>query len=163
MNVGVSYTTDYAAVRVVNSSGFTIQNLELENLFFGIYLQKSSNGKVLNNKVRGEAVTEINSGNAIHLWYCNNVEISGNDVQRVRDGIYLEFSDYVTIHDNLSKDNVRYGLHFMFSNNNEVFKNTFETNGAGIALMFSKYMNLYDNLITKNWGTAAYGILLKEV
>lgn len=163
MNVGVSYTTDYAAVRVVNSSGFTIQNLELENLFFGIYLQKSSNGKVLNNKVRGEAVTEFNSGNAIHLWYCNNVEISGNDVQRVRDGIYLEFSDYVTIHDNLSKDNVRYGLHFMFSNNNEVFNNTFETNGAGIALMFSKYMNLYDNLITKNWGTAAYGILLKEV
>ena len=36
MNVGVSYTTDYAAVRVVNSTGFTIQNLELEKLFFGI-------------------------------------------------------------------------------------------------------------------------------
>lgn len=163
MNVGVSYTTDYAAVRVVNSSGFTIQNLELENLFFGIYLQKSSNGKVLNNKVRGEAVTEFNSGNAIHLWHCNNVEIAGNDAQRVRDGIYLEFSDNITIHDNLSKDNVRYGLHFMFSNDNEVFNNTFETNGAGIALMFSKFMDVRNNLVTKNWGTAAYGILLKEV
>lgn len=66
INVGVSYTTDYAAVRVVNSTGFLIQNLELEKLFFGIYLQKSNDGKVLNNKVRGEAVTEFNSGNAHH-------------------------------------------------------------------------------------------------
>lgn len=163
INVGVSYTTDYASVRVVKSEGFTIQNLELEKLFFGIYLQKSQNGKVLNNKVRGEAVTEFNSGNAIHLWYCNNVKVRGNDVRNVRDGIYLEFSDEITIEDNFSKNNVRYGLHFMFSNNNRVLNNTFETNGAGIALMFSKQMDVKNNVITKNWGTAAYGLLLKEV
>nr|WP_034259825.1 nitrous oxide reductase family maturation protein NosD [Aequorivita capsosiphonis] len=163
INVGVSYTTDYAAVRVVNSEGFTIQNLELEKLFFGIYLQKANNGKVLNNKVRGEAVTEFNSGNAVHLWYCKNVEVRGNDVQNVRDGIYLEFSDNITIDDNFSKNNVRYGLHFMFSNNNTVTNNVFETNGAGIALMFSKFMKVENNIIKKNWGTAAYGLLLKEV
>lgn len=163
INVGVSYTTDYAAVRVVNSTGFLIQNLELEKLFFGIYLQKSNDGKVLNNKVRGEAVTEFNSGNAVHLWYCKNVEVIGNDVQNVRDGIYLEFSDNITIKDNFSKNNVRYGLHFMFSNNNYVINNTFETNGAGIALMFSKFMQVENNVIQKNWGTAAYGLLLKEV
>ncbi|RXJ50082.1 nitrous oxide reductase family maturation protein NosD [Gelidibacter gilvus] len=163
INVGVSYTTDYAAVRVVNSSGFVIQNLELEKLFFGIYLQKSNNGKVLNNKVRGEAVTEFNSGNAIHLWHCNNVEVRGNDVRNVRDGIYLEFSSHIAITDNFSKNNVRYGLHFMFSNNNDVINNVFETNGAGIALMFSKFMEVERNVITKNWGTAAYGLLLKEV
>lgn len=163
INVGVSYTTDYAAVRVVKSEGFTIQNLELEKLFFGIYLQKANNGKVLNNKVRGEAVTEFNSGNAVHLWYCKNVEVRGNDVQNVRDGIYLEFSDNIIIDDNFSKGNVRYGLHFMFSNNNTVTNNVFETNGAGIALMFSKVMEVENNIIKKNWGTAAYGLLLKEV
>ncbi len=163
INVGVSYTTDYAAVRVVNSTGFVIQNLELQKLFFGIYLQKSNDGKVLNNKVRGEAVTEFNSGNAIHLWYCKNVEVIGNDVQKVRDGIYLEFSDNITIKNNFSKNNVRYGLHFMFSNKNYVINNVFETNGAGIALMFSKFMEVEHNVIKKNWGTAAYGLLLKEV
>ena len=163
INVGVSYTTDYAAVRVVKSEGFIIQNLELEKLFFGIYLQKSNNGKVLNNKVQGEAVTEFNSGNAVHLWYCKNVEVRGNDVRNVRDGIYLEFSDYITITDNFSKNNVRYGLHFMFSNHNTVINNVFETNGAGIALMFSKFMDVEKNVIKKNWGSAAYGLLLKEV
>ena len=163
INVGLSYTTDYASVRVVTSSNFLIQNLELEKLFFGIYLQKSNNGKVLNNKVKGEAVTEFNSGNAIHLWYCNNVEIRGNDVRNVRDGIYLEFSSHIQISDNVSKFNVRYGLHFMFSNNNEAHHNVFETNGAGIALMFSKDMVLTNNIVRKNWGTAAYGVLLKEI
>ena len=163
INVGVSYTTDYASVRVVSSTGFTIQNLELEKLFFGIYLQKSNHGKILNNKVRGEAVTEFNSGNAIHLWYCKNVEVIGNDVRNVRDGIYLEFSDDIMIKDNFSKNNVRYGLHFMFSNKNTVINNVFESNGAGIALMFSKFMDVENNVIKKNWGTAAYGLLLKEV
>lgn len=163
INVGLSYTTDFAAVRVVNSSGFTIQNLILEKLFFGIYLQKATNGKVLNNIVKGEAVTEFNSGNAIHLWHCNNVEVRGNDVRNVRDGIYLEFSNEIDIIDNFSKNNVRYGLHFMFSNNNRVNNNVFETNGAGIALMFSKVMEVHNNIIKKNWGTAAYGLLLKEV
>ncbi len=163
INVGLSYTTDYAAVRVVKSEGFIIRNLELEKLFFGIYLQKSNNGKVLNNKVQGEAITEFNSGNAIHLWYCKNVEVRGNDVRNVRDGIYLEFSDHITITDNFSKNNVRYGLHFMFSNHNTVINNVFESNGAGIALMFSKFMVVEKNVIKKNWGSAAYGLLLKEV
>src|SRR5690625_4707705 len=163
INVGLSFTTDYASLRVVSSSDFTIQNLELEKLFFGIYLQKSKNGIVRNNKVVGEAVTEFNSGNGIHLWHCENVEVVGNDVRRVRDGIYLEFSSHITIRDNFTLNSVRYGLHFMFSNDNKVYDNIFETNGAGIALMFSRDMQVYDNIIRKNWGTASYGLLLKEV
>ncbi|HZW76848.1 MAG TPA: nitrous oxide reductase family maturation protein NosD [Flavobacteriaceae bacterium] len=162
-NVGNSFTKDYAAVRIANTSGFTIQNLELNNLYFGIYLQKAEDGKVLNNIIKGDAQSEFNSGNGIHLWKSSKVEIAGNDVQRVRDGIYLEFSDQVHISNNTSKYNVRYGLHFMFSNNNYARDNYFETNGAGIALMFSRDMELTGNVIRKNWGTAAYGVLLKEI
>ena len=39
INVGTSYTEDYAAVRVKKSKHFKIQNLVLEKLFFGIYLE----------------------------------------------------------------------------------------------------------------------------
>lgn len=162
-NVGNSFTKDYAAVRIVNTTGFTIQNLELTNLYFGIYLQKADEGKVLNNIITGDAESEFNSGNGIHLWKSSDVEICGNDVQRVRDGIYLEFSSNIRISDNISKYNVRYGLHFMFSNDNYARNNYFETNGAGIALMFSRDMELTGNVIRKNWGTAAYGVLLKEI
>lgn len=163
INVGLSYTTEYAAVRLVNSTDFLIQNLDIQKPYFGIYVQKSSKGKILNNKVLGEAVSEFNSGNAIHLWYCSNIEIRNNNVRHMRDGIYLEFSDNIHITDNVSQNNVRYGLHYMFSNDNEAHHNFFETNGAGIALMFSKNMTLTNNIVRRNWGTAAYGVLLKEI
>lgn len=163
VNVGTSYTADYAAVRVVNSENFLIQNLTLKRLFFGIYLEKSRNGKVLKNTILGDAVNEYNSGNGIQLWYCQNVVVDQNKVERVRDGIYLEFSDGIEISNNHSKNNLRYGLHFMFSNNDIYKNNIFEDNGAGVAVMFSKQIKMYNNRFEKNWGTASFGLLLKEI
>lgn len=163
INVGVSYTKDNAAIRVVQSKNFLIQNMVLEQLFFGIYLEKSSHGKVYHNRIIGQAVDEYNSGNGIQLWYSKDVDVSKNHVQGTRDGIYLEFSDRITITDNTSMDNLRYGLHFMFSNNDVYSNNTFENNGAGVAVMFSKFITMKDNTFRKNWGTAAYGMLLKEI
>ncbi len=162
-NVGTSYTEDYAAIRVVKRRDFVIQNLKLERLFFGIYLEKANHGKVLNNEVLGDAVEEYNSGNGIQLWYCKNIEIDGNTVMNVRDGIYLEFSDFCKITNNVSKDNVRYGLHFMFSNDDLYENNRFESNGAGVAVMFSKRIKMYGNVFKDNWGSASYGVLLKEI
>ena len=163
INVGTSYTTDYAAIRVVKSENFLIQNVVLEKLFFGIYLEKSNNGKVYNNKIIGDAVDEYNSGNGIQLWYSHNVEVDRNIVQGVRDGIYLEFSDKVIINNNSSTNNLRFGLHFMFSNDDVYTNNTFENNGAGVAVMFSKRIKMIGNIFRKNWGTAAFGMLLKEI
>ena len=163
INVGNSYTEDYAAIRVKNSKNFLIQNLVLEKLFFGIYIEKSRDGKIFHNKIVGEAVEEYNSGNGIQLWYSKNIQIEHNFVQHVRDGIYLEFSNFCTIKNNVSALNVRYGLHFMFSNDDNYQDNTFENNGAGVAVMFSKRIKMYNNIFKENWGTVSYGLLLKEI
>lgn len=163
INVGTSYTTDYAAIRVVKSENFLIQNVVLEKLFFGIYLERSNNGKVYHNKIIGDALDEYNSGNGIQLWYSHHVEVDRNIVQGVRDGIYLEFSDNITINNNISTNNLRYGLHFMFSNDDVYTGNTFENNGAGVAVMFSKRIKMEGNIFKRNWGTAAFGMLLKEI
>ncbi len=163
INVGTSYTTDYAAIRVVKSENFIIQNVVLEKLFFGIYLEKSNHGKVYHNKIIGDAVDEYNSGNGIQLWYSHNVVVDRNIVQGVRDGIYLEFSDHITINNNQSTNNLRYGLHFMFSNDDTYTNNTFQNNGAGVAVMFSKRILMKGNTFRQNWGSAAFGMLLKEI
>jgi len=163
INVGTSYTEDYAAIRVRKSKNFVIQNLVLEKLFFGIYIEKSHHGKVFHNKVIGDAVEEYNSGNGIQLWHSNHIEIEHNYIEHVRDGIYLEFSDDCMIKNNVSTLNVRYGLHFMFSNDDIYEANTFEKNGAGVAVMFSKHIKMYNNIFKENWGTASYGMLLKEI
>ncbi len=162
-NIGTSYTTEFAAVRVVKSEDFIISNLTIEKPFFGIYLEKSKNGKIMHNTVTGDAVEEFSSGNGIQLWYCNNIEVIDNRIRNVRDGIYLEFSDDVLIKNNLSQDNLRYGLHFMFSNNDTYENNVFENNGAGVAVMFSKFITMKGNVFRKNWGTASFGLLLKEI
>ncbi len=163
INVGTSYTEDYAAIRVKKSKNFVIQNLVLEKLFFGIYIEKSNHGKIYHNKIIGDAVEEYNSGNGIQLWHSNHIEIEHNYVEHVRDGIYLEFSDDCLIKNNVSAENLRYGLHFMFSNNDIYQDNTFENNGAGVAVMFSKQIKMLNNIFRKNWGTASYGMLLKEI
>ena len=163
INVGTSYTTDYAAIRVVRCSNFIIRNVVLEKLFFGIFIEKSNHGSIYHNKIIGDAVDEYNSGNGIHLWYSNNIDISQNIVQNVRDGIYLEFSDTIVVDENSSRNNLRYGLHFMFSNNDVYSNNQFENNGAGVAVMFSKHIKMINNLFKDNWGTASFGLLLKEI
>lgn len=51
----------------------------------------------------------------------------------------------------------------MFSHNNEYRKNTFENNGAGVAVMYTHGVKMIDNTFAHNWGSAAYGLLLKDI
>lgn len=162
-NVGISYTKDQAGIRLKRVQEFHIKNNRLLNTYFGIYLERSKNGIVEDNLVQANAVNEVSSGNAIHLWYCNRVLIHNNKALNHRDGIYLEFSDNSIISDNLSEGNVRYGLHFMFSNDDIYYHNVFRNNGAGVAVMYSKRIDMSHNLFEKNWGTASYGLLLKDI
>ena len=162
-NVGLSYTKDYAAIHVYKSRHFNIKNNILKKVFFGLLIEKSHDGQVRNNEVSSDAKEEFNSGNGIHLWHCSNIEVTGNTLFRLRDGIYFEFVSESTISHNVSYNNVRYGLHFMFSNNDNYYDNEFHDNGAGVAVMFSKFINMKRNKFYQNWGTASFGLLLQEI
>ena len=163
INVGISYTKEIAGVFVSESTNFTIKNNQFENVFYGFIVQRAKYGILQNNTIKGQAVTESNSGNGVHLWKCSNMRIEQNTISGMRDGIYLEFIDKSHVSNNTSKNNVRYGLHFMFSNHNEYHHNEFNDNGAGVAVMFSKFIKMHHNTFHFNWGTASYGLLLKEI
>lgn len=163
INIGVSYISDHAAIKTSRVENFTIENIILEQVFFGILLEKSHHGKVMNCYINSIPKDEANSGNGIHLWHCSNIEVGGNEVFGMRDGIYFEFVSESRVHDNLSHDNIRYGLHFMFSNKDSYVNNEFRNNGAGVAVMFSKLIEMYNNKFMLNWGSASYGLLLKEI
>ncbi|WKK65552.1 nitrous oxide reductase family maturation protein NosD [Lutimonas zeaxanthinifaciens] len=163
INVGKSYTKDFAAILVSKSEDFVIHHNEFNNVFFGILVEKSKRGRVENNFVRSESESQANSGNGIHLWHCSKMKVSNNQLTGLRDGIYFEFVKDSEVFGNNSYSNLRYGLHFMFSNDNAYFDNIFRDNGAGVAIMFSKFIKMYDNRFEHNWGTASYGLLLKEI
>jgi nitrous oxidase accessory protein len=162
-NIGVSYIEDRAAIKLNEVKRAVIEDNQLFNAFFGIYLKNALDCVIRNNLIKGEAEDEVRAGNAIHAWKSTGIEIIGNEVTNHRDGIYLEFVNGSLIKGNLSKNNMRYGLHFMFSNYDIYEDNTFERNGAGVAVMFSKHIRMINNLFTENWGGSAYGVLLKEI
>lgn len=55
INVPVSYTKDYAAIKVVRSKNFLIENMVLDQVFFGILIEKSHYGEIFNNKLSSTA------------------------------------------------------------------------------------------------------------
>lgn len=163
INVGFSFTKEFAAIHLYRVDSFELINNVLDQVFFGILIEKSHFGRIHGNRIRSNGTTEAGSGNGIHLWHSSHVEISYNSTSGLRDGIYFEFVDSSSIHHNESFNNLRYGLHFMFSNQDSYNHNHFHHNGAGVAVMFSKGIQMENNLFEKNWGTAAYGLLLKEI
>lgn len=163
INVGLSYTIEYAAIKVIKANDFVIEDCIMENVFFGILIEKSKRGIIRNNKISSNRKNEASSGNGIHIWSGEKMEIYKNEMFGLRDGIYFEFVKNSVAHNNISHNNIRYGLHFMFSNNNEYHHNEFRNNGAGVAVMFSKFTNMHHNKFRLNWGSASYGLLLKEI
>jgi nitrous oxidase accessory protein len=162
-NSGYSSMNDYASIKIIDASGFTIENNTIDNAHFAIHISNSNNFIVRKNIITGTPGEEQSTGNGIHLWKCNHATIQNNHVAGHRDGIYFEFVTESFIQNNFSEKNIRYGLHFMFSNNDQYTSNTFHDNGAGVAVMFSHHIRMEKNKFELNRGASAYGILLKEI
>ncbi|MBK8954070.1 MAG: nitrous oxide reductase family maturation protein NosD [Saprospiraceae bacterium] len=163
MNCRYSTMYDYAAIKCINARKILLEDNEIHRAYFAIHLSNTEEIVVRNNRIRGELKTEQNTGNGIHLWKCKNATIEGNTISNHRDGIYLEFVTESMIICNLSCENLRYGLHFMFSHQNTYAHNRFSENGAGVAVMYSKDVSMLSNEFVDNWGSASYGILLKDI
>jgi nitrous oxidase accessory protein len=162
-NVGVAFTEDLAAIKIIRASSCEIRDNRIDNAFFGIYLQEVSGCIVEGNHLRAEHFRDATSGNGIHLWHSRDITIVRNRVSGHRDGIYFEFTRQAHVHGNVSTDNLRYGLHFMYSDSCDYEGNTFRHNGAGVAVMYSHGVQMVENRFEGNRGAAAYGLLLKEI
>lgn len=163
INSGTSSMNDLAGVKIIDGKNVSVINNKLENTFFAIYLSNSNNCLIQGNEIKAEKKSEHQSGNGIHLWKCEYINIKGNSIKGHRDGIYFEFVTHSEISNNLSEGNLRYGLHFMFSHEDIYYQNTFRNNGAGVAVMYSNKVIMKENVFDDNWGAASYGLLLKDI
>jgi nitrous oxidase accessory protein len=162
-NSGVSSLDDLAGIRVAGTRNATISNNRLRDCNFGIYLSKANDCRIIGNDVRGKPGGEQESGNGIHLWSCEDISVTANTVRDHRDGIYLEFANKSLIERNTVEDNLRYGLHYMFSHDSAYRHNRFERNGAGVAVMYTRNVEMSSNHFINNWGSSAYGLMLKDM
>ncbi len=162
-NAGISFLKENAGIRIEESSDCLIENNILTDNFFGIYISKSFNCVVRNNRIESFNNSETTSGNGIHLWYSKAITIENNEIIGHRDGIYFEFVRNSLVINNYSRNNLRYGLHYMFSDSCSYIKNTFEQNGAGVAVMYTRNVTMRENKFINNWGSASFGVLLKDL
>jgi len=162
-HVATSYVEDRAAIKVQDATNCTIEDNEIDDAFFGIYLARVTGCRVARNRLHASKGKESASGNGIHLWTSTHVTIEGNEITGHRDGIYLEFVHQSDVRNNRSEGNLRYGMHFMYSDDCRYVANTFRRNGSGVAVMYTKRVEMTDNRFEDNWGAASYGLLLKEI
>lgn len=162
-NSGYSSMNDYAAIKCIDASDVCIEQNEISFAYFAIHVSNSKRITIRQNKITGKPGSEQNTGNGIHLWKCSFAQIDNNVITGHRDGIYFEFVTDSKIECNLSKSNIRYGLHFMFSHRDRYEDNQFIANGAGVAVMYSREVHMHRNEFLNNWGSASYGILLKDI
>jgi nitrous oxidase accessory protein len=162
-NTGTSQIEDRAALLVRETTGCSIEHNRFENAFFGIYLQRVRDCAVIGNTLDGGARRQTLAGNGIHVWQSEQVRIEDNRSRHHRDGIYFEFVTGGEVRRNVSESNQRYGLHFMFSDDCTYEANTFQLNESGVAVMYTHRVHMIRNTFARNWGGAAYGLLLKDI
>jgi nitrous oxidase accessory protein len=160
---GTASLEDLAGIKISGAQRVTIDDNEVTDCHFGIYISKAKDCTISNNMVAGTLRGEQNTGNAIHLWSCERVTVRGNAIRNHRDGIYLEFATESKIEHNTVENNLRYGLHYMFSHQSVYSHNTFRQNGAGVAVMYSRKVEMSSNRFARNWGSSSYGLLLKDM
>ena len=158
-----SATEDRAAILLQGIRGCRIVDNEIRGAYFGIYAMRSAGCTIAGNRLRGAPGRASASGNGIHLWQSTDMTVRDNSVEGHRDGIYLEFARAARVSGNVVRTNSRYGLHFMRSDSCAYDGNVFSANGAGVAVMYSRGVRMTDNDFDQNRGSAAYGLLLKEI
>ena len=147
---------------LLKSRGNIIEDNELRDILYGIYLYRSPGNTIRGNSIRGRAELEIGErGAGLHLWDSPGNTIEDNTISETRDGLYIQSCDRNIIRRN-RVSNLRYGVHYMFSNWNKFEDNIFSDSIAGAAIMYSDHIEFRRNAFIHNRGFSSFGILFQE-
>ncbi len=147
---------------LLKSSNNQIEDNELRDILYGIYLYSSHGNVLRRNRIRGRSELEQGDrGAGLHLWNSPDNIIEDNVISEERDGMYIQSCNGNQIRRN-RVFNLRYGLHYMFSDRNIFEDNFFSNNVAGAAIMYSNKIEFRRNAFVHNRGFSSFGILFQE-
>ena len=147
---------------LLKSSNNQIEDNELRDILYGIYLYSSHGNMLRRNRIRGRPeLEEGDRGAGLHLWNSPDNIIEDNIISEERDGMYIQSCNGNQIRRN-RVSNLRYGLHYMFSDRNVFEDNLFSNNVAGAAIMYSNHIEFRRNAFIHNRGFSSFGILFQE-
>jgi nitrous oxidase accessory protein len=158
---GVDLTAEDSGL-LLKSNGNVIEDNELRDALFGIYLFSSNRNTIRRNSVYGRRELELGErGAGLHVWNSHDNTIEDNFITEARDGLYIQNGHRNTIRRN-RVTHLRYGLHYMNSDDNEFDDNLFAHNVAGAAIMYSRRIAFRRNAFIHNRGFSSFGALFQE-
>jgi nitrous oxidase accessory protein len=147
---------------LIKSGGNLIEDNDLRDILFGIYLFNADRNTAVGNRIVGRRHLELGErGSGIHVWNSRANVFRRNVITDTRDGFYIQTANRTLIEDN-TVNGVRYGLHYMYADSNIFLRNVFYDNVAGAAVMYSKDIVMRHNVFLKNRGFASFGILFQD-
>ena len=167
---------DFGEVVIANCSNFTIQNLDIKDVPYGIQIGFSRDAQIINNNIsnhsydgmsiafssnvliQNNTITDI-WGAGVDLYHTSEgINIIGNKMIRTGQGVWMVSCNNTTIKENiinntLFEDAIQgcINLHYS-SNNNNIINNTISKNQVGIFLQYDSNNNLIEsNNINNNY------------
>ena len=156
---GRELNTEDAGV-FVEASGALLEDLDLEDVLFGLNLKRAHGAVVRRVTVRGIDLPLSRRGDGLRLWYSDGVTLSDVRLQRVRD-VILWFAQGSTLHA-LEVRGSRYGVHLMYADATRVLQSHFEDNAVGAYVMYSTGVRIEGNRFLRHRGSTGVGLALKE-
>ena len=155
--------TEEAAGITLTGNGHVIERNHIEDVYFGIHAGEGHGVTIRDNVIAPGEHYGARPGHGISTWHLRDSTIAGNRISQARDGIYLSFTERMSVTGNIVTG-CRYGLHSMYSMNARFEGNQAESNLLGAALMTSDRLIFRGNRIARHRdGPAAYGVLLKDI
>ncbi len=137
-----------------------VQDCELVDNLFGIWLEKSADSRIVRNTIVGRLDQQsVMRGNGIQVYNTDNSQVIGNTISHTRDGIYVDWSRHALFRGN-TIHHVRYGTHYMNTDNSTWENNEVYQNQGGLALMEVRSLVVRNN---KAWNNVDHGIMLRTI
>jgi nitrous oxidase accessory protein len=158
---GSSLDEENSGLTLDESPDGRISGNRFEDVLFGIYLRESSRSEIVDNVITSKRLDLPRRGDAVRVWYSDDVRIEGNRVSGSRD-VVLWYSERLTVRGNTVSGG-RYGLHFMYCDDAAIEGNLLLDNSVGAFLMYSRRLRLRRNTISGNHGPSGFGVGLKDM
>ncbi len=161
INSGSSELNFDAGIKLNNVKYNKIEDCNISNNLYGIYIVDSDNCTLKNNEVYNTTHTGIHIETSDDCTLIdNNVSFSNQGINQWQyAGVHFDNSNENTIENNLMHNNPYYGLRFSNSHSNLIFINDIIFNcgdEAGILIEWSDYNEILNNNISNNTDVGIY-------
>lgn len=145
----------------LKAADILVEDNRLYDVLFGIFVARADRAILRRNQVTSKAEYDIaRKGDAIRIWYSQDVLIENNSVRGARD-VVAWYANGIRMVENRI-ENGRYGIHLMYCNEIEISRNRMLDNSVGIYTMYSDDVLITDNDIRRQRGPSGYALGFKD-